>query len=920
MLRGSQALLLLVASLLQVDSAPASDVRSALDQAQRRFEEGDLTAARKGFEQLVPLLRNGESRQPLGVALNSLSLIYSDLGEYGEALDSAREAAQIRRALGDRTGEAESTNNAGLALLNLGDYAAALPEFRHALQLHRVGQEAEDEIIVLNNIGNVFFYQGRYLDALDRYQEALEVVRRSPGEGWSAHERLRTTVNMAALFQKLGRYDLALNLYSGLRSLPGVLSASENARVLSNLGALYRRLGDPVKALETYRSAQDWFRRQRHADGEIGTLKNIGIVLALDLGDLDAALRTFREVHKKAASVSSRRELVQAHLYTGETLRRLGRLDEAGKQFRAAFEGARALGVVEEQWKAIYGLGQIDGASGEHGSALKYYRQAIDLIESVRSRVRLASLRSDFLADKKDVYDAQISELLRAHETTGVPARIQDLELLHRALEESRARAFRDQMSEQLESLRGKAQPELLRELRELRARMGLVWASQLSPDGAKDASAESATLEARYLETERKLLREPGQPWESMESSLDEIRRRLDPASMLIEIWVGPDRIAALWATHASAGVVQRGLNDTGRRAMLACSGDLSRPDSTGWRNSCARAAELLLAELLPHVGSEIRTLLVIPDEHVSELPFEALPVPGEGKLVIQRWSVSYLPSASMIARTPRSGSWADRLPWSKTLAAFGDPVVAGQKTENIGGSSIDPDLPRLTYSREEVETVARLVGGRTRLFLGPDAVKSHLLGPDISGYRLLHLSTHAAIDPEYPQRSRVLFSPEAGSGHADFLFLGELFNVDLNGFDIVTFPACDTARGKIVRGEGTQDFSRALLINGAESTVSSLWRAADQPTAELMKQFYYYLAAGDSKAEALQKAKLRFLESGTALSHPYYWAAFILSGDGHGRVPLPISWSAFLLLSSGGLALLLAAVRFLRRLSHRR
>ncbi|MGZ4854824.1 MAG: CHAT domain-containing protein, partial [Candidatus Angelobacter sp.] len=67
------------------------------------------------------------------------------------------------------------------------------------------------------------------------------------------------------------------------------------------------------------------------------------------------------------------------------------------------------------------------------------------------------------------------------------------------------------------------------------------------------------------------------------------------------------------------------------------------------------------------------------------------------------------------------------------------------------------------------------------------------------------------------------------------------------------------------------------------------------DQPTSEFMQHFYFYLLKKHkSKAEALRLTKLEFLHSGTALSHPRYWAAFILNGDGAEPVPRFIPWQA--------------------------
>src|SRR5205823_5538570 len=114
--------------------------------------------------------------------------------------------------------------------------------------------------------------------------------------------------------------------------------------------------------------------------------------------------------------------------------------------------------------------------------------------------------------------------------------------------------------------------------------------------------------------------------------------------------------------------------------------------------------------------------------------------------------------------------------------------------------------------------------------------------------------------------------------------------------GVDLATLSACETERGKLVRGEGTYAFSRALLSAGARAAVTTRWRVADEPARDFMAQLYFDLNRGKPKAEALRLAKLRFLRSGTELRHPRYWAAFVLTGDGLSPIPRVLSWSTLL------------------------
>lgn len=115
-------------------------------------------------------------------------------------------------------------------------------------------------------------------------------------------------------------------------------------------------------------------------------------------------------------------------------------------------------------------------------------------------------------------------------------------------------------------------------------------------------------------------------------------------------------------------------------------------------------------------------------------------------------------------------------------------------------------------------------------------------------------------------------------GGGQDGLLTAFEATDLDLRGAQLVTLSACETGLGEVTVYEGITGLRRALSIAGAETVVMSLWRVPDAITVDLMKSFYEGLARGESRALALQNAKLRLLNQG---HHPYEWAAFISSGD---------------------------------------
>ena len=337
----------------------------------------------------------------------------------------------------------------------------------------------------------------------------------------------------------------------------------------------------------------------------------------------------------------------------------------------------------------------------------------------------------------------------------------------------------------------------------------------------------------------------------------------------------------------------------------------EASAGTTDGWKRPAATIGARLLGGI-PLLGLPDAThLIVVPDGALGEIPFELLDA-GTGSPIIERFDVSYLPSAAVLLRdsSDRSRFWAP--PWKRQLVSFAAPRIqpaSHSAAMELGGAELSNPLPA---SAEEARAIARTCPGRAQLFLGNENLKRHLVEGAAAGVPLLHLATHAVADMVSAERSRILFSPDREQDGADYLFLKEVYDLDLRGVDLATLSACETERGKLVRGEGTYAFSRALLSAGARAAVTTLWRVADEPARDFMAQLYFDLNRGKPKAEALRLAKLRFLRSGTALRHPRYWAAFILTGDGLSPIPRVLSWS--MLLGVVGVVLLAGSVAAIR------
>jgi len=306
-----------------------------------------------------------------------------------------------------------------------------------------------------------------------------------------------------------------------------------------------------------------------------------------------------------------------------------------------------------------------------------------------------------------------------------------------------------------------------------------------------------------------------------------------------------------------------------------------------------------------------DTRTVFFSPDGALNLIPIGAL-VDENGHHLIEDYHLTYLTSGrdllrlqlehraqgnALVLADPDFGATGGKLP-------KGAAADRGRRSADLTRGKIEFDP--LPGTAQEAKAIAPLL--QTQPVTRDQATESIL--KQVHQPAILHVATHGFFLPDQPEPPKPQFEPGfdrsgpppaprtenpllrsglalAGantlqSGNEDGLLTAlEASGLDLWGTQLVVLSACETGVGKVQTGEGVYGLRRALVNAGAETQVMSLWKVDDAATRDLMVDYYRRLKAGEGRSEALRQAQLAMLHSKDR-NHPYYWASFIVSGDG--------------------------------------
>lgn len=914
---------------------------------------GDLEQARIFAEEALRLKRMelDPDDPELFVNYNNLGSLYRYLGLY----DKSEETYKRALALTDSAGQVPSRraavilSNLGILLAERWDYDSAIEMQERALGMRQAILDSLHPEIAnsYDAIGNAYEKVGDYARARDYHEKALRLREQVLGTGHDEVAKSHFNIGLDAL--RVGQYDQAQ--YHNERALEIFRQVYGDihpliARVLDQLGSVFdlkREFGTSIRYHEAaLEMVQALYGKDHYEVGRIYV--NVSTTYS-DAGMREKAVSSGKEAIAIHSRLMGPGTLTVAWYWgnLGEIYMQFDEHDSALHCFQEALVRMDAaielddilqvpkqapLGFGNELFRIMSAKGTnlLAMAKGRRDSmmylkaSLASYQRAAGLVDTLRLHYGRPDSRHTLANEARGIYSGGIAAAWRLYQHYQDPSylesvfyfaeRSRSMELMQ-TLHQNQALQFAGLPTDMLGNVQ--------RLGTQIAAREKEVYETEAA--GEKIPAAWEDEIFALQLQYDR-LMQDMESAYPAYHAlkygqslpALAEIQAKL-PAdcAMLTFIQTGTQTFGLRLETDAvqmlNLGpvgdidtLVQR-LRNAIPHAFRGAGAE--QPDWQSGQFEMLETGYALYIRLLApfeQAGDSLpERLIIIPQGILSLLPFDALsvsaPVSGqsfrETPFLLRDHEVAMAYSAAQWLAVQTTQSRQSGRDWAGFAPSFGEAAA------NISTQTRGDLLQPLAFNQYEVEAIHSFMGGAS--FVGMTASEA-TFKEQAGQYAILHLSSHAFVDPQNALYSGIAFTPEADSLEDGFLELAELFTLQLPA-EMAVLSACETNLGAYIRGEGVMSLARGFAYAGVGSVVATLWQVNDAATARIMESFYGGLKRGQRKSEALRAAKLAYLDQADNLSaHPYFWSGFVPIGNMQPLATSPASWwwAVILLLGS--------------------
>lgn len=864
-------------NLLAASGSPSMRLNAALALAEVDEADEQFDAALDHVREARAIATGQPERETLdleiGATLAGLILDASRSLPYDEALSLA---GRIDRDFKGLTIEITPIARAVIRTRRrlAGEFDAILREDIVALAAARATQNLGEQVDALRTLASTYANLNAWQEAAALLSEALPLARADAAAA-GASGKVQTRALLSAALA-LGNADVELGELAAARQafaevttrFTGIKEAALQRSVaepyarawlgLARVAALNGRAQDAIKILTDALAGQpaearfdrpDVLARLARVERQVDPPRAIE--------HYEAAIEGWRADKDRSSELQTRLQLVEFLAATPAA--GADRVARARGHLALAAAAAGALNVADAQWRVHYVEGLLLETEGKPADAIAAYAAGADRLDRVRAGLGGAEQRAA-LVDAEAVQDLY-GRLAALESRAGHTERAWD------AIERGKARAFLDALGgRRFATAAASPASDTLRALEQRIVSLRTL----LSPEfaGVRGVAGRDSRVAGNQLEElERQFLLErtnaavtasrATQPLSARPITLQEVRRRLPARTALIEYALQPAGMSAFVVTAEGGSELSWTADASTLRQSVAELRELWSDPAAGGNVEQAAArvgGAVLPAALLERIPRGVEHLIVVPVDVLTYLPFDALPISG-GRQLIDRFAVSYLPSASTL-------QFLDSAP----------PAAGGSLFLGALGNARVEEMPPLPGTLTETDAVLKEFPAAVRkseaAFTRDSAIDA------LQHYDRVHFATHGLLDEHAPIFSAILM----GATHdgPTRLSLYEIAAVRVRA-RLVVLSACETGLGLRRRGDEVTGLTRTFLQAGASSVVSSLWSVSDDSTAFLMGRFYAELKAGALPSRALRTAALATRQQ---FGHPFFWAPFVLTG----------------------------------------
>jgi CHAT domain-containing protein/tetratricopeptide (TPR) repeat protein len=845
---------------------------------------GNYTSAERRWTSALEIYQKLHDPSGQALMLNSLGNVRSLVGDYKGSTSRFEESKRIDEELGDTVGVSIALNNLGIDSRLQGKYDEALADFTSALELSRSAGDLSGVAYAFGNMGNVLSAEGNYLEALDAYQRSL-----ASNEKLGNFESVTATLSgIGETYSILGDYPQALAYMERCYALAKKIGYKEGMAIaLHNLGDVRSRQGDSRRALQYYEKSLTLDTEMGNPPGMAIDLSDVGQSQAA-LSDTTAARHSFARALEIARQTKDRETM--ALVLTNQAVL-AGKANECVEGLALAAEAvtiATEIGLRNPLWRAHLTLGQLERQAGRLEEARNEMAIAIGIVEELRRGIPGEEMAEEAFGEMVEPY----------HEMIGILVEQRDFGEAFEYAERAKGRVLLDVLRQGRRNING-AMTDAERSAEAGRLAQITRWNREVrdklvSGDPQTEDTAEvSAKLREARLSYEDfltqlyathpqlRIARGESSPilWSDLGALLE------GEADSLVEFVVTEEVTYLFVITRSAEGRIDLRVHTirVGKRTLdhdVLRFRRLLADRSLGYSPSARSLYDRLLRPAAAQLEHS-RTICIVPDGPLWALPFQALQR-SAAHFLVDDAAVFYVPSLTvlremMARKRPRTGPLR--------LLAFGNPSIGSELTSGLQRVYRNASLAPIPEAETEVRQIASFYGkGNSVVHVGRDA-REDLLKKEAPGFDVLHLATHGILDNQSALYSRLLLATPTTADEDGLLEAREIMQLDLHA-GLAVLSACETARGRVGAGEGLIGMSWALFVAGCPTSVVSLWNVSSVSTTRLMIEFHRVLQSTTSRAPtragALRSAAL-VLRRNPRYRHPFYWAAFVVVGDGN-------------------------------------